>query len=113
MYNGFILFCALNAVEGMVINMNEQMLQDLSRALTHPVYRNTAVEDLHMAGAVLDDKTMKIINKEVNNRIYTLLNWYLLGTDEERTQLEKLVNWAANFGRNSWDKAEMLDITKF
>ena len=43
----------------------------MSRALTHLVYRNTVVEDLHAEGVCLDDETMKIINKEVNNRIYT------------------------------------------
>ena len=42
--------------------MDEELLQTLSRALTHLVYRNTVVEDLHAEGVCLDDETMKIIN---------------------------------------------------
>lgn len=58
--------------------MDEELLQTISRALTHLVYRNTIVEDLHAEGTCLDDETMKIINKEVNNRIYTLLKRHFL-----------------------------------
>lgn len=71
--------------------MNDEILQDVSRALTHLVFRNTIVEDLHAEGAVLDDNTMEIINKEVNNRIYTLLNWYTSNSEEERQLVTELV----------------------
>ena len=46
--------------------MDEELLQTVSRALTHLVYRNIVVEDLHAEGVCLDDETMKIINKEVD-----------------------------------------------
>ena len=44
--------------------MNDDLLQAIAKSLTHLVYRNTIVEDLHAEGACLDDSTMKIINKE-------------------------------------------------
>ena len=92
--------------------MDEELLQTLSRALTHLVYRNTIVEDLHAEGARLDDETMKIINKEVNNRIYTLLNWYFSENEEDRAFVAQLVSFSSMFGSN-WDKAEMLEKEDF
>ena len=92
--------------------MNEELLQAISKSLTHLIYRNTIVEELHAEGACLNDETMKIINKEVNNRIYTLLNWYLSGDEEDRKTLYELVSFACIYGLN-WDKAEMLKIEDF
>ena len=92
--------------------MNDELLQAISKSLTHLIYRNTIVEDLHVEGACLNDETMKIINKEVNNRIYTLLNWYLSGDEEDRKTLEELVSFACIYGSN-WDKAEMLKKEDF
>ena len=93
--------------------MDEEVLQDISRALTHLVYRNTIVEDMHAQGAIMDDKTMKIINKEVNNRIYTLLKWYLSGSEEDREAVKMMVCFASNYGRGTWDKAEELKREDF
>ena len=92
--------------------MDEELLQILSRALTHLVYRNTVVEDLHAEGVCLDDETMKIINKEVNNRIYTLLNWYFSENEEDRNFVAQLVSFSSMFG-SDWDKAEMLEKEDF
>ena len=39
--------------------MDEQTLQELSKALTHLVFRNGVVENLHADSACLDDVTMK------------------------------------------------------
>lgn len=93
--------------------MNEETLQDISRALTHLVYRNTIVEDLHAQGAILDDEAMKIINKEVNNRIYTLLKWYLSESEEDRKIVEGLVCFSSIYGRGTWDRAEELKYEDF
>jgi len=99
----------------MNLNMQfeDESLQNLSRALTHLIFRNTVVEDLHAEGAVLNDETMKIINKEVNNRIYTLLKKYTSGTDEDRARITELVMFSSMFGKNTWDAAELLDLSKF
>ena len=92
--------------------MGEELLQTISKSLTHLVYRNTIVEDLHAEGASLDDETMKIINKEVNNRIYTLLNWYFSENEEDRDFVAQLVSFSSMFG-SDWDKAEMLEKKDF
>ena len=54
--------------------MDERTLQALSKALTHLVFRNGVVENLHADSACLDDATMKKLNIDVNNRIYTVLD---------------------------------------
>lgn len=92
--------------------MDDELIQRISKALTHLVYRNTIVEDLHAEGACLDDKTMKIINKEVNNRIYTLLKWYFSGNEEDRNLVIQLISFSRMFG-SDWDKAEMLKKEDF
>ena len=51
--------------------MNEEVLQNMSRALRHLVFRNGIVEELHSEGRCLDNETMKILNKDINNRMYT------------------------------------------
>ncbi len=52
--------------------MNEEILQNMSRELTHPVFRNGIVEELHSEGRCLNNETMKILNKDINNRMYTI-----------------------------------------
>ena len=68
--------------------MNEEILQNMSRALTHLVFRNGIVEKLHSEGRCLDNETMKILNKDINNRMYTYLSACFAGDEIE---LEKLV----------------------
>lgn len=48
--------------------MDDQTLQALSKALTLLIFRNGAVENCAASEAILDDVTMKILNKDVNNR---------------------------------------------
>ena len=57
-------------------------------------------------------KQWKIINKEVNNRIYTLLNWYFSENEEDRDFVAQLVSFSSMFG-SDWDKAEMLEKEDF
>ena len=68
--------------------MDERTLQALSKALTHLVFRNGIVENLHAAGANLDDETMKQLNMDINNRIYIVLDIWFNGTEEEVERLE-------------------------
>lgn len=92
--------------------MNDDLLQAIAKSLTHLVYRNTIVEDFHAEGACLDDSTMKIINKEVNNRIYTLLKWYLSENEDDRNFVAQLVSFTTMYGVD-WDKAELLKREDF
>ncbi len=90
--------------------MDEDTLQALSRALTHLVFRNGAVEDLHAVGAVLDDTAMEQLNRDVHNRFYTLLAIWFNGTGPERDRLEKMLNFLARFYGRNWSPAKKLDF---
>ena len=90
--------------------MDERTLQALSKALTHLVFRNGIVENLHAAGANLDDETMKQLNMDINNRIYTVLDIWFNGTEEEMERLERILNFLAKYYGNSWNQAEWIDL---
>ena len=90
--------------------MDERTLQALSKALTHLVFRNGVVENLHADGACLDNETMEKLNKDINNRIYTLLTIWFNGTYEEGIRLERTLNFLAKFYGKNWDKAKVIDI---
>ncbi len=86
------------------------MLQALSKALTHLIFRNGAVESLHAKGVCLDDKTMKVLNADINNRLYTVLTLCFNGTAEEQIQLEHTLNFLAKYYGSKWDNAKYVDI---
>ena len=90
--------------------MDERTLQALSKALTHLVFRNGIVENLHAAGANLDDETMKQLNMDINNRIYTVLDIWFNGTEEEMERLERILNFLAKYYGNSWNQEEWIDL---
>lgn len=90
--------------------MDERKLQALSKALTLLVFRNGAVESLHASYAALDDATMKVLNKDVNNRLYTVLSIWFNGTEEDVERLERALNFVARFYGQDWDKAEFVRI---
>lgn len=90
--------------------MDERTLQALSKALTLLVFRNGAVETLHANGACLDDDTMAILNRDVNNRIYTVLTVWLNGTAEDINRLERSMNFLAKFYGHNWDPAKTVNI---
>ena len=90
--------------------MDEQTLQALSKALTHLVFRNGVVENLHAASANLDDETMKQLNIDINNRIYTVLDIWFNGTEEEVERLERILNFLARYYGQSWDEAVRIEL---
>lgn len=90
--------------------MDERTLQALSKALTLLVFRNGAVENLHASDASLEDATMKILNKDVNNRFYAVLSIWFNGTEEEVEKLERALNFLARFYGHNWDRAEFVEI---
>lgn len=53
-------------------DMNAKQINDLSRALTHYIFRSGAVEDMHAAGK-LSQGDMKALNKDIHNRIAGLI----------------------------------------
>ena len=90
--------------------MDEQTLQALSKALTHLVFRNGVVENLHADSACLDDATMKKLNIDVNNRIYTVFDIWFNGTVEEVERLEYTLSFLTKYYGQGWDRAERIDI---
>ena len=90
--------------------MDERTLQALSKALTLLIFRSGAVENLHASDAVLDDVTMKVLNKDVNNRIYTVLSIWFNGAVEDVEKLERVLNFLSRLYGQDWDKAEFIRI---
>lgn len=90
--------------------MDERILQALSRALTHLVFRNGVVESLHAHDAILDDATMEKLNRDVNNRFYTLLTIWFYGTDDELERLERTLTFSARFYGRNWAPAIKIEI---
>lgn len=85
--------------------MDEETIQIFSKALTHLCFRNGIVEDLHAEGSKLTNETMKVLNKDINNRIYTVLSlWF--GSESDHVILSKMLELSAMYG-SSWDKAEI------
>lgn len=76
-------------------------IDGLSKALTHYVFRNGPVEDMHAAGK-LEQEDMKVLNKYMVNRIAGILSAVEAG---EWLKLELLYACYQYFGGN-WDKAE-------
>ena len=90
--------------------MDEYTLQALSRALTHLIFRNGVVEDLHAEGVCLDDKTMKRLNCDINNRVYTLLIIWFNGIGEEIDSLERTLNFLEKYYGLNWKPAKYVDL---
>lgn len=89
----------------------EAEMQALSRGLTHLIFRNVQlVEEIHVKQMLIDDKIMKMLNIEINNRIYTLLSTWLYGTDEEQLELLQHIQFSSLHGRGTWDKARKVEI---
>lgn len=82
--------------------LKEENIDFISKALTHYVFRNGPVEDMHAAGK-LTEEDMKTLNKYMVNRIAGLVK---LMQEGEWLKIELLCNALRYFG-TEWDKAEM------
>lgn len=88
------------------------LLQNISVYLAHLVFRNGVVEDLHSENCALTDDVMKTLNKDINNRIYTLLYLWYSGDDSYRDSFLKMLEELENI-ESKWDKAEICKETKY
>lgn len=79
----------------------KENIDGISKALTHYIFRNGPVEDMHAAGK-LDQEDMKTLNKYMVNRIAGILSAVEAG---EWLKLELLYAYYQYFG-GSWDEAE-------
>ncbi len=82
--------------------LDKKNIDWLSKALTHYVFRNGPVEDIHSNGN-LSQQDMKILNKYMVNQFANLLSLVL---DNEWLKIELLLNYLAVYGHD-WDKAEI------
>ncbi|MCM1370726.1 MAG: hypothetical protein NC181_02395 [Clostridium sp.] len=81
--------------------LSEENIDWISKALTHYVFRNGPVEDIHAKGQ-LSQSDMKILNKYMVNKIAGLLK---LMHDGEWLKIELMLNFLKCYG-SEWDKAE-------
>lgn len=79
--------------------LDEKNIDTISIALTHYLFRNGPVENMHSDGK-LSQNDMKILNKFMVNRIAGLLQTLNKG---EWLKLELLLNFYSLFGKD-WDK---------
>lgn len=73
----------------------------IAKALTHHIFRNGPIEDMHAAGK-LTQEDMKALNKYMVNKIAGLL---LLANKGEWIKIELLLNFYKYWG-SEWDEAE-------
>lgn len=96
----------------MEFKTNRDYVNKLAEALTHLVYRDGFIEVLHGDKTKnLFDSDMKKLNKEIHNRIYTVL-LLLLSQDEMSTHIYKRMLYGNYpFGymyiNHQWDRAEI------
>ncbi|WMJ77555.1 MULTISPECIES: hypothetical protein [unclassified Sedimentibacter] len=81
--------------------LKRENIDSISKAITHFVFRNGPVEDMH-ANNQLSEVDMKTLNKFMVNRIAGLLTAI---ADNKWLQLELLLSYYKLFG-TEWDKAE-------
>ena len=87
--------------------MSEEELQNISRALTHMLFRNVPlVEEIHTKRLVIVRELMKRLNIEINNRIYSLLNIWFCGSEEEMQELLRHIWFSSIYGRGTREKRE-------
>ena len=85
----------------------EENIDYISKALTHYIFRNGPVEDMH-ANHQFSQEDMKTLNKYMVNKLAGLLKMIY---DGEWMKIELLLNFFKRYGHD-WDKAE-IDISDF
>lgn len=81
--------------------LQEQNIPIIAKAITHYIFRNGPVEDMHAEGKFSNDD-MKKLNKFMVNRIAGLLK---LALDGDWIKLELMIEMLKNYGDN-WDEVE-------
>ena len=75
------------------------------------LFRNIPlVEEIHVKQLVIDQETMKNINIEINNRIYSMLYIWFYGSEDEIQMLFKHIEFSSMYGRETWDPARKAEI---
>jgi len=78
---------------------NDNAVKRLAQCMSVVCVRNTAIEEYHARGS-LSQEDMKKLNKEVCNKIYTVLKYLLTGSNNEKMQVTRLLEF---LGPYDWD----------
>lgn len=96
----------------MELKTNKDYINKLAEALTHLIYRDGFIENLHADKSKnLYDSDMKRLNKEIHNRIYTVL-LLVFSTDKIAVNIYKHMLYGDTlfgymYNNHNWDKAEI------
>ena len=75
-------------------------LKDMALIMAVNCVRNTILEEYHSRGS-LSQEDMKILNKEVSNKLYTFLRYFYLEKSEKKEVFMELVGMAFP---DNWDR---------
>jgi len=86
-------------------------VKDIAKALTIECYRNSYIEDLHSNIKELNDEEMKKLNKDICNRVYSILLLFFANSDKGYDILADITAFNKIYGAH-WDDPE-LDLSLF
>lgn len=89
----------------MALSSNDYV-RDVAKLLAIHGFRNSIIEEYHAEGK-LNDKEMMALNKDVHNRIYTLLLKLHRGEFERMSPLMSEFYFGMGL---DWDRAKQIDI---
>ncbi len=81
----------------------DDTVKKLALAMAFHCVRNTVIEDYHTAGKLTDEE-MEIFNKEVANKIYSMM--YLLSNPEYTSLNKQLFSSKIFYTPSDWDSPE-------
>lgn len=84
-----------------LLDLDDNQINTISKALAHYVFRHGVVEDIHAEGK-LSESDMKRLNKDVHNRIAGLLTAI---RDNKMDRVMKTLGFLSLYG-SDWDKCE-------
>ena len=93
--------------------MDEEIIKELAKALTHACFRNGIVEDLHSKWACLTDENMTKLNKDIYNRIFSVLYYFFFGSDAEKDKLLESIKVKCEKGYVTFEVQLSLELNFF
>lgn len=88
----------------------KEYVKRLAKALTHACYRNGYIENLHSNPSKnLYDSDMKLLNKDIYNRVYTVCLVLLATEDDDNISqkvFDEILGFNSLFG-GDWDEPEI------
>jgi len=84
--------------------ITDSKIQDVALVMGVSCVRNTIIEDYHADGKLTEDDMMNF-NKEVVNKIYTFLKFFLLHDNVKEGT--RFYNFLCTWYPKNWDKPEL------